>query len=1241
MIRSRQTLVRIGHLATAVCTLVMVFPPGITAAGEPLGGIFKAVSRIARGGKEAAIERHRPDSCTHQSVEELAGQLDWLEHHIDCYGSVVPKQPDVWGEARMTSHRHDIEEQLGTRLKEFGPTLQGAIRRSDQSALALALQAQQAVSPASASPVQGQVALPALIESQGRRDFTSIDANRFAGQGLAIEPVKYNAQLFRYLNALNELRRINEGDDTADGTGYAMNLVRLPISVLPGSRTRTGYGCEVSFTAEPILGDDLLPNTFRSLVINDVVDMHALPVTRFLSDDLVDSVSKLGILVSAERRAEKLIALVDQRLNELRQQVPFDDALARGIAYAEDDREYLQQRFQTLSYDALSDAHKGKQDRNLPVLSGEIVFDGQKYQVEAKLSAEQILKSVEDLLIHQATIQSLDLVLTAPGQTQKTIPVSLGAIEDFSRGIQRRRLPYIVVYPKWLLPILKEANIDTTTIEQRQQTLDDRLGSLPQFAPRLCTFKASTPPGECGDDKTNAAIPWTAKTNSKVSSVFPSEILSTFAEALQAGSSSISSLFNAAESFNSIGSVSLHSTEEVLRDRIDASTFTFGSTSPIQARRIRRPLAPSQYLPVVGYESFGNLTESVAQALLTTPPNDGNFVLVSDVRSILKEELAHTYDMLSQPSQMHLWATAGPQLAEAVTTRNFRMVRQIREQFLSELGVGVRYSPTSALAWSIMIESSLLNRELVAAMRRLESEKGCGCGWGTDPMAEPQFCGANPSAEARQAFNQYVQCRWPIQVFALDPTAQEQNIADSFNLRRELQLAAAVAISTGNASVRAAGAFARQLEIDIDTIEVNATEVAFAHGAENFGWRFYPRLQSPDTASTLQSFGQTLFGGPSRDRLLSARRLEPGQRECTAVIVMPSFVPYVHLHSRTSWFRLTHPSDRELTLTDSMQLSRASEAVHRFAQCVPDCDCYRPADVAHLSNTARQLSSRLPLQSAVVGIPYENSLGGFELISGGMNNLSVELTSWYGAPGIDPKHPTVLFLVGDGFSVHETQVIVGGRTAEFELMSRQIMKVVVPAGVQKLGRGEGERLVDVHVATPYGVSSHLLIPLNEPEPKPAVTAQPNWNPAVIPLAYQVSKVSTTPKVGNLAFVGGGSGGKLAIQMPSKDQVADGATVSVQLMTDTPLGLAIASGAPKAFALALTANPDKSQYELADSQIATFSSQLEKAVTQYVLGSRSVELVKIQARGVVSVGEQTIAIEKPLILDVHVQRDPSQ
>src|SRR5205807_2807196 len=117
----------------------------------------------------------------------------------------------------------------------------------------------------------------------------------FAAAGVSLEPTIVLSQKERYLNHLNQIRRNNEGDDTADSPGYSLNLVRVPVSVLPGKCTLKGCGAEITFTLTPHISEELLPATFRQLVINDLVDLLALPAVKVSdtghADDLPELVS--------------------------------------------------------------------------------------------------------------------------------------------------------------------------------------------------------------------------------------------------------------------------------------------------------------------------------------------------------------------------------------------------------------------------------------------------------------------------------------------------------------------------------------------------------------------------------------------------------------------------------------------------------------------------------------------------------------------------------------------------------------------------------------------------------------------------------------------------------------------------------------------------------------------------------------------------------------------------------------
>ena len=245
---------------------------------------------------------------------------------------------------------------------------------------------------------------------------------------------------------------------------------------------------------------------------------------------------------------------------------------------------------------------------------------------------------------------------------------------------------------------------------------------------------------------------------------------------------------------------------------------------------------------------------------------------------------------------------------------------------------------------------------------------------------------------------------------------------------------------------------------------------------------------------------------------------------------MPSFVPSLTLDVRTNWFSLAHPTATEQTMRQTMHLSRSVQAMrHHACQCQQCAHLYRPGEFARLMRRVDQLDRRLPLQTLAAQIPYENTCGGFELFNTGITDLAPELVGWYGAPGVDPDGPTTLFLIGKGFSLHDTTILAGGRPVAATLISREVLKAEIPAGVAVMPaapacspaapclghvrRGvvrpvaaveplpappetisdgpvfadqactagcvacNDREVVDIHLATPYGVSGHLLIPV--------------------------------------------------------------------------------------------------------------------------------------------------------------------
>jgi len=635
----------------------------------------------------------------------------------------------------------------------------------------------------------------------------------------------------------------------------------------------------------------------------------------------------------------------------------------------------------------------------------------------------------------------------------------------------------------------------------------------------------------------------------------------------------------------------------------------------VKTRRARMPIPFSQLAEVSGTRQVAILIRDTHAALAAHTGN-GPCIDYAQVQAHVAEELKAAWDFLARDELRDLWAELPAwNLAGLVRGRRTAELAALRCRFLTRLdpeafrvmlpleaggwpaltvpgeppqadtavaplpqplpgspnarccgvdppALPVCATSTAVLAWGILLESALLDERLRDDIRESASAQGLG---GLAACFAGPFYGPDPAAEARHAFNDYVRRRWPIRVFALDPVREEQNVDDSFSRRREMQIAMALATAGGRLNAQALTRYTRRLETDLATVALNQTAVGFAHGADTFGWRFYPRVQSPPTRGTLATLGETLRGGPTTDGDLRQRQLEPGMRECTAIIVMPSFVPRVTFDVSTRFFSLTHPRRTEPTIHRTLEFTRAVQAMRQVQErCVATAHCRHPAESAHMQREVDRLDRRLPLQTLHAQIPYENSAGGFELFNTGVSDLAPELVGWYGGPGVDPGGTTSLFLIGRGFSVHDTSVIAGGRPATFMLMSREVLRVEIPPGVQISRRADGNggcvahsprggdgialvtaaeplpapsglsagetlvmdesgfgglcacagcnrrEAIDIHLATPYGVSSPLYVPVVRRGSAAAAAGRPGFASACeIRLTFTTARVTGT------------------------------------------------------------------------------------------------------------------------------------
>ena len=704
------------------------------------------------------------------AVVQLARTLDELEKKLNQDGTVAIKAPDIWGEARLTKHRQEFEREMAKEIDEFEFRINASISRSDQAFLASATAISAVTLGADDSPVtapelnvnQASNLVPGLSTQTSSGDPITAPSNevifqtplhglnaqgfKVVDKGINIEPEIYLDQKARYLNHLHELRRLNEGDDTSDSPGYSMNLVRVPVSIMPGSKTQKNHGAEVTITATAHVTDELLPTTFRALVVNDLVDLLA-PVVRKFAEEL---------------------PYLDQPL-ELQQNRKFEDMA----------------NFLQSDVDGVLARH----------------FYGEN--------------GIADGLARMPSSQQL----TDTETSRNLIPELSSKIVGEVNTAQRRA-------PEIDVPEIDKSRIASWKILQYAHE------NLPQL---------------------QAAI------GQEIYSVAP----------------------------------------QLLNSSVGAVT-----------RRSREPVSSSQLPFVFGVHELLSLSYD-----LRNRSQPGQVIHLSDVRSYLHEELEAAYDLVSAPAQLAGNMLSDPLVvlgdgfsAAGLEARLRNMTHEnVRSLFDDRVAVTNQFSRllkiqlkggrsmemhlpsvTTSLAWAVVVESVLLNQRLNEDIKHvsMDPEGGCMC------PGNQIFCGANPDPQARQVFADYVRCRWPIHVFALDPQTQDQNVADSFSMRREMQLALALAFSSGQISAQNMTRYVRRIELDMETIALNRTAAAFGHGKDVFGWRFYPRVQSPPFASTSTTiFRDLLRGGPNKDDLRRSWEIEPGIRECTAIVLMPSFTP--------------------------------------------------------------------------------------------------------------------------------------------------------------------------------------------------------------------------------------------------------------------------------------------------------------------------------------------------------------
>ncbi len=569
------------------------------------------------------------------------------------------------------------------------------------------------------------------------------------------------------------------------------------------------------------------------------------------------------------------------------------------------------------------------------------------------------------------------------------------------------------------------------------------------------------------------------------------------------------------------------------------SAIPSGSVRSVSVAGEQYPIAPSQLPYVFGQANLALLAELIRET------QDNEFAHAAEIRGILRRHLESAYDLMERGTgdPNTVIPLANKALLNDISKR-FRSQdfgadgvsfnTHYKELFKKSLNDELRYTPLGALCWAIAVDASLLNDRLRDEIRRADGCNGFHC---VTPVEHLYFhwpasrCTDSESIDSEQAFRDYVTKRWPIVIFAQDPVVDQQNIADAYSLQRELRFAVAYSFANGKINFNQMQQFMRKISQESETIALNRTVTAFSHGNDTFGWRFSPRYQNPPPEKTnLHVLGNMIVrGGPPRDFQLKHSKLEAGQRELTAIMLMPSFLNRVKIDVTGNWFKLTNPDDLRITTGRMLEQGRR---VKQLTETNTVCDAhkYRPEDVQRLLVRLKQIDKMLPMQTHDVPIPYENNLGGFELFGQGNTALVPKLIGYEGVNVIDDKKGVDIFVYGKNFSIHETRVVAGGIALDpgdpptvaadggadgkskgvsgtetrpapawstkpmVEILSREVIRITIPSNANVSTdshhdhRTESHRFVEVYVATPNGISNKLQVQATPASSKPPVPA---------------------------------------------------------------------------------------------------------------------------------------------------------
>ena len=495
-----------------------------------------------------------------------------------------------------------------------------------------------------------------------------------------------------------------------------------------------------------------------------------------------------------------------------------------------------------------------------------------------------------------------------------------------------------------------------------------------------------------------------------------------------------------------------------------------------------------------------------AERQLAVELGDDPYHRVARVSDWLRGELEASYHLMEQDATPELvgglTVSADPleELGDRIAGRDFARIAEMRvsrraDSNVQRTGGGAilaaetlgahRKSVENVLAFALKVHAAGVNRRLKHDMADQVTTLH------SDDLKKLSLFEPEVSDAAFHAFEQYVEAKWPLRVYAIEPVIAQQNVADVFSRRSQSALDLVESGVVGPAKAIAGFGTERRGAQDETAIRLNPTMVGFGAGQSTFGWIFYPRIQtSGGRNGRVLTDVALLLNGQIPDPFASDQSIEPGQRECTVLIETPNFIPKIEFVTVADWFRTSEVGEGQKSdLEKASVLGRKLVAAENALNRVKLDGRYRPEEYQVAADRITQLKDLMPTQRLVVRLPSSGDHNDSRIFCSQGLQLRPSLLGWHGRPPLRGEASTI-FLEGSNFSVHDTHVIAGGRDAVSVLVSRNVLEVTISKDATPTPSANGNPLLDITVATPSGISNHLLIPMGGEElPKAVCTAK--------------------------------------------------------------------------------------------------------------------------------------------------------